>query len=286
MNSSETDMPFGRFVDRLGTAVLVFVAFAIVAVVAVLHVWVAGIDNMLDRYRSLRMFDTEAGRYLTVPLRVHIDFVTIPLAAIAAVWLRWGADWIAAPRAPREIRARPRWGDESTPPPRASTARHLFPLVGAVVLFGVVSYWVWWGFNPHYLFGIPPHIGVQRWISVTLMAGVGYSGMILFPRLTAWLAGAVAGPTLFAVVGYTLFPSFLEAASKSRYTSREAEEHLADTLVVVFDSGAVAVAIAAIVAMILSKRLRGHPLSYALWMGAFMLCLAASGTFNGHYPGG
>ena len=263
MNSPETDMPFGRFVDRLGTAALVFVAFVVVLVVAYLHVWIGGVDNMLHRYRYLVAFDPETGGYSYVRLRPHIDFVAIPLAAIAAVWLRWGADWITARR-----------------------ARPLFPLLGAVLLFGVISYWVWWGLQPHYLLGIPPDIGVQRWISVALMAGVGYFGMILFPRLTAWMAGAVAGPTLFAVVGYTLFPSFIEAASKSRYTSREAEEHLADTLVVVFNSGAVAVAIAAIVTMILSKRLRWRPRSYALWMGAFMLCLAASGTFNGHYPGG
>ena len=269
MDSPETDGPlgwlaeWGWLVDWLGTAVLVFVAFVVVLVVALLHVWSGGVDHMLHSYRYLVAFDPETGGYSYVRLRPHIDFVAIPLAAIAAVWLRCGADWITARR-----------------------ARPLFPLLGAVVLFGVVSYWVWWGLQPHYLLGIPPDIGVQRWISVALMAGVGYVGMILFPRLTAWLAGAVAGPTLFAVVGYTLFPSFIEAASKSRYTSREAEEHLADTLVVVFNSGAVAVAIAAIVTMILSKRLRGHPLSYALWMGAFMLCLAASGTFNGHYPGG
>ena len=152
------------------------------------------------------------------------------------------------------------------------------------MLFGVFWYWGWWGFNPHYLFGIHPQFGVQRWISVALMAGVGYVGMILFPRLTASMAGYVAGPTLFAIVGYTLFPSFMGAASNLN-TITDAEARLADILVVVFNWGALAVAIAAILTMLLSKRLRQHPLSYALWMGALTLCLAVSGTFNGSYPG-
>ena len=206
-----------------------------------------------------------------VPLRVHIDLVAIPLAAIAAAWLRWGRGGITTPNAPRKVRARPRWGEERTPLPGASPVRPLLPLLGAAVLFGVFWYWGWWGLNPHHLFGIPPHFGVQRWISVALMAGVGYLGMMLFPRLTASMAGAVAGPTLFAIVGYTLFPSFM----------RDPEGRLADTLDIVFLWGALAVAIAAILTMLVSKRLRQHPLSYALSMGALMLCLAVSGTFNG-----
>ena len=207
--------------------------------------------------------------------------MAIPLAATAAAWLRSGADWFTAPRAPR---VRPRWGEESTPPPGESPARPLLPWLGAAVLFGVFWYWGWWALNPHHLFGIHPLFGVQRWISVALMAGVGYVGMILFPRLTASMAGYVTGPTLFAIVGYTLFPSFMEAAS-SRSAITDAEARLADMLTIVFLWGALAVAIAAILTMLLSKRLRQQPLSYALWVGALMLCLTVSGTFNGTYPG-
>ncbi|MYD66047.1 MAG: hypothetical protein F4X26_08755 [Chloroflexi bacterium] len=152
------------------------------------------------------------------------------------------------------------------------------------MLFAVFWYSGWWRLNPHYLLGIHPAFGVQRWIDVTLLAGVGYVGIVLFPRLTASIAGAVAGPALFAVVGYTLFPSFMGAVSGPN-TISDTEEHLADMLTIVFAWGALAVAIAAILTMILSKRLRQRPLSYALWVGALTLCMAVSGTFNGSYPG-
>ena len=98
MNSAGTDGPFGWLgewgwlVDWLGTAVLVFLVFGAIAVMALFHVAGQGIDRLLDES--------------VVPLRVHIDLVAIPLAAVAAAWLRWGADWITAPLAPRAIRAR------------------------------------------------------------------------------------------------------------------------------------------------------------------------------------
>lgn len=257
----------GQLADRLGTAVLLFVAISAMAVTA-LHLFGTGIDRLLQSY--------------SWGTRI-VDPVAVPLAAIAAARLRWGANWFAAHQATREIRARPRWGEEGTPPPRASRALSLFPLVGAAVLVGVFWYWGWWLNNPHHLFGIHPQFGVQRWISVSLFAGVGYFGMILFPRLTAWMAGAVAGPTLFAVAGYTLFPSLMERGSNATRTGPVAE--LAETLIIVFMWGALGVAIAAVVTMLLSKRLRRHPLSYAVWMGALMLCLAVSGTFSVGYIG-
>ena len=277
MDSPETDGPlgwlaeWGWLVDWLATAILLFVAVGAMGV-AFLYLFGPGIHHMLDDYPYWYWtFDPETGQYSHSLLLVHIDFVVIPLAAIAAAWLRWGADWITAPLAPRAIRARSRWGEEGTPPPGESPARPLFPLLGAAVLCAVFWYWGWWALNPHHLFGIHPLFGVQRWISVALMAGVGYAGMILFPRLTAWMGGAVAGPAFFALAGYTLFPSSM----------RDPEGRLIDMLANVFLWGSLAVAIAAILTMILSKRLRRHPLSYALWMGAFMLCVAVFGTFNG-----
>ena len=123
----------------------------------------------------------------------------------------------------RELVRRPPGNSERSGPARAGARREphhparVAPSccsrwLGAAVLVGVFWYWGWWLNNPHTLFGIHPQFGVQRWISVALMAGVGYFGMILFPRLTASMAGAVAGPTLFAVAGYTLFPSLMERA--------------------------------------------------------------------------
>lgn len=259
MNSPETDRPFGWLagwgwlVDGLATAVLVFVAVGVMGTAAA-HLLGRGIDNTLTEYYYW-VLDPETGQYSGGLLLTHIDFVAIPLAAIAAAWLRWGAEWIAAP------------GERP--------ARPLFSLLGAAVLCAVFSYWGWWGLNPHDLFGIHPQFGVQRWISVALMAGVGYVGMMLFPRLTASMAGAVTGPALFALVGYTLFPSLME----------DPVGRLADVLSYVFLWGALAVAIAAVLTMVVYKRLRRHPLSYALWTGALMLCLAVAGTFSGSYIG-
>ncbi len=263
MTSPETARPFGwwgQFVERLGTAALLLsVAFPVLWA-GFYSMLGAGVDHTLHTYNT--------------PL-LGIDFVVFPLAAIAAAWLHWGAAWITAPRVPRAIRARSRWGEEGTPPPGASPVRHLLPLLGASVVVGMFVYLMWSWNTPRDLLGGNPQIGVQRWIGMALVAGVGYFGMILFPRLTAWMAGAIAGPTLFAIVGYTLFPSFM----------RDPEGRVFERLTDVFAWGALALAIAAIVAMALSQRLRQQPLSYALWMGAFMLCLAVSGTFNGAYPG-
>ena len=243
-----------RLVDRLGTAVLLVVAVGAMLIWALVLSWL-GIDRALHGDDLVRTYDPETGQHTAVPLRVYMDFVAIPLAAIAAARLRWGAEWIAASR--------------------ASRVGPLLPLLGAAVLVGVLSYWAWWGEHPHHLFGIHPQFGVQRWVSVALMAGVGYGGMMLFPRLTASMAGAVAGPALFAVVGYTLFPSFMGVAS-SLITIEEARR--ADALSSAGLLGAQAVALAAILTMLSSARLRRHPLSYALWVGALTLCLAVFGT--------
>ena len=91
------------------------------------------------------------------------------------------------------------------------------------------------------------------------------------------MAGAFAGPALLAIVGYTLFPSSM----------RDPEGDLADWLMRTFMIGALAVAIAAILMMLRSEHVPQRPLSYALWVGALMLCLAVAGTFetSGAHPG-
>ena len=243
MTSPETARPFGwwgQFVERLGTAAL-FISLAIPVGWAGAYFMIgAGVHHTLHTYST--------------PL-LGIDFVALPAGAVAAVRLRWGAEWITSPRATR--------------------AEPLLPLLGAAVVVGMFGYLSWFWSNPQDFLAVDSQIGVQRWIGAVLVAGVGYFGMMLFPRLTAWMAGAIAGPTLFAIVGYTFFPSFM----------RDPEGRVFERLTDVFAWGALAVTIAAIVVIALSKRLRRHPLSYALWMGAVMLCLAVSGTFNGGYPG-
>lgn len=139
-------MPVSQVVDRIGTAILLLVAIGAMAILAV-HLFGSGIDRMLYSW-STRIVDPATGKGEFFLGRAHIDLVAVPLAAIAAARLRWGADWIAAPRALRAIRVGPRWGEGSTPPPRASRALPLLPWLGAAVLFGVICYWGGGGTTP------------------------------------------------------------------------------------------------------------------------------------------
>ena len=253
-------MTLHQLVYRLGSAALFLIVALPILWLGVYYMMSAGVDHTLHTYNLIPTYDPETGGYSVVPLRMGLEFVALPLAALAAARLRWGAECIGGAR-----ESRVGW---------------LLPLLGAVVVAGMFWFIGWFWQDPQYLFGIHLLFGVQRWIAVAIAAAVGYLGVILFPRLTAAMAGAVAGPALFAVVGYTLFPSFIKAAS-DRDTITDAEARLADTLTIVFFWGVLAVAIAAILSMVVSRRLRQHPLSHAVWAGALMLFMTVSGTFNG-----
>ena len=133
MSTTGTGLPLCQLVDRLGIAVLLVLAVGAMLIWALVLMWV-GIDRALHGDYLVRTYDPETGQYTAVPLRVYIDFVAIPLAAIAAARLRWGAEWIAASR--------------------ASRVGPLLPLLWAAVLAGVLSYWAWWGNNPHHFLEI------------------------------------------------------------------------------------------------------------------------------------
>ncbi len=253
MNTPATGMRPGELIHGLGTAVLFLVVALSLLYFGYYVMSRIGIDSTLHRYNDIRTYDPETGAYSVVPLRPGIELVALPLAAIAAAWLRWGAEAIAAARAAR--------------------IGPLLPLLGAGVVSGVIAYLWWFWSNPQDLLGIHPQAGVQRWIGVALVAGVGYLGMILFPRLTAAMAGAFAGPALFAIVGYILFPSLMQ----------DPEGRVGDALVVSFLWAGHAVALTAIPAMLLSERLRQRPLGHAVWVGVLMLFLAVGGTFSGSY---
>ncbi len=178
------------------------------------------------------------------PLLPKSVLVIIPLVAIGAGMLR---------QAIRRARAAQRrgWrgiGPNAEPPRRAALSSGeaieapsqnapWLPLLGAAVAFAVIWYLGWsWSEAPlrvldelpssaeptgHVVLIGPDEFGVVRWVGTALLAGTAYLGMAFFPRLTAALAGAVAGPALFAVAGYVLFPSFM----------RDPGGQLADTLV-------------------------------------------------------
>lgn len=242
-----TGMSPGQLVERLGSTVL-FLAVALpLSWFGGVLMGGAGIHHTLHTYSPLR----------------GIELLALPPAALAASRLGWGAEALAAAR--------------------ASRAGPLLPLLGAALLIAVFWYIVWW-WGPHGDQDLYHSYPVQRSIGAALLAGVGYGGMILFPRLTAAMAGAFAGPALFAIVGYILFPSFMEATSNLN-TITDAEARLANALTNMFFWGHLAVAIGAVLVLLRWERLRHRPLSHAVWVGLLMLCLAVSGTFNRGYPG-
>ena len=121
-------------------------------------------------------------------LLTGIELTIIPLSAIAAAWLRPGADRI---RALRETRAGP-----------------YLPLLMAGTLVGLIAYLVWSWLLPQASFG-PDGFGYARWAGTALAAAFTIFWLPLFPGLTAILAGMIAGPALFAGLGYLFFESFL-----------------------------------------------------------------------------
>ena len=127
-----------------------------------------------------------------------IELAIVPLSAIAAAWLRPGADRI---RALRETRSGP-W----------------LPLRMAATLAGLIAYLVWSWLLPQASFG-PDGFGYARWAGTALAAALTIFWLPLFPRLTAILAGMIAGPTIFAGLGYLFFESFLTMAQEDCYES-------------------------------------------------------------------
>lgn len=300
MKTRATGSPLGQLVYDLGSAVLFVVAALPTIFFLFVFVWADGIDNWLhDEWAGVQH---RTGIELVVfplaalaagVLRWGVEVIDargasrglwLPLLGTAAVcilmWLVWlevaaslvilallaiaaGVLWQAAREEARVSAA------EATDWPRESSTPWV-PWVGAALAFAVIAFVVWSWAPPQTLVG-PREFGVARWVGTALLAATAYLGMIFFPRLTAAMAGAVAGPALFAVVGYILFPSLMQ----------DPEGRLVGTLVTASVVVATLVVTAALFAITFSERLRRHPLSYAVWTGALTFCLAVSGTFNG-----
>ena len=80
------------------------------------------------------------------------------------------------------------------------------PLLMAASLVGLLAYLAWSWSTPLTAVG-PDEFGVIRWLGTALTATFAFIWLPLFPRVTATLAGMIAGPALFAVVGYAFFAS-------------------------------------------------------------------------------
>ena len=115
--------------------------------------------------------------------REGIELVAFPLAWIAGLLLKWGSNRVSALR--------------------TSLIAPFLPLLAAGVLALIVLLLALaWG-------GPASWLGVARWPAAMLIAAAGYVGSILYPRLTAVLAGALVSPTLFGIVAANFISSQL-----------------------------------------------------------------------------
>ena len=183
------------FLERLGWVLLVLVVVAVVFLFGVLLAG-RGVHDLLHFFPEEWSHSRLTGIELTI----------VPLSAIAAAWLRPGADRI---RSIRQTWAGP-W----------------LPLLMAAALAGLCT-WLVWSWNPFlagswnpFLAGFGPDgYGYARWAGTALAAALTIFWLPLFPRLTAILAGMIAGPALFAGLGYLFYESFLTMSLEDCYES-------------------------------------------------------------------
>ena len=242
-----SDAAVGRAVELLGWVVLLALLAALM--------WLFGIlvGTGIDDARLGRVY----GQFdATLP---GIELTILPFAAIAAARLRLGADRI--------------------PALRASRVGFLLPLFMAASLFGLGAYLVWtWGLT-RTEYEPEPEFGRLRWLGIVLIASFTWAWMPLFPRITATLAGMIAGPALFAIVGYTFFGACMQADDAVSFERMVIQAFLVSIPATI---------VWALGALWLSTWARHgaethhpfHLLHFAGWSGLITLTLALFGTLN------
>ncbi len=111
---------------------------------------------------------------------------------------------------------------------------------------------------------VAPGIGEKR-LGAVLLASVGYAGAVLYPRLTAALAGAIASPILLS----------LATLASPQWQDDDIDEKMGLRYVML--------AIAAVVSLLSVaawSRLRTHIWSHAVWTGGVMLFFAVWGYWS------
>ncbi len=191
--------------------------------------------------------------------RPGIELAIIPLAAAVAAQWRLGADWLIALR--------------------TSRAGSYLPLLTAAALVGLIAYLLWSWETPPDIVGLD-EFGVVRWLGTALTATLTFIGLLLFPRITAILAGVVTGTVLVALVGYVFFSSCTAEYLIPRYEPGILFGAVILMLlsVVVWSSGAIWLNRRARLDEVELKRL---PLFHAIWSGTVMVGAASLGAVAG-----
>ncbi len=187
------------------------------------------------------------------PHRDGVELVAFPLAALVATTLRLGSHRVAA------------W--------RAGRIGAWLPLLAAITLIAITAYFI-------VTWAAPPHVPL-RLVGFGLTAAAGYVGVLLHPRLTATLAGALATPALFGLVAHFSFS--VELVRGIRSSSDYCMDLPWRMCPGAEGAGIVLAGAAAALALLgagggatwfrLSPRVSGH----AVWSGALMLYLAVYG---------
>ena len=221
----------GQFAERLGMGLLLLV-------LALVMLIFGGVGAFLLDYSLHHRYDLPASR-------PGIELVIVPLSAVAAARWRFGAYRLISYR--------------------GSGVGPYLPLLMAATLVGLIAFLVWSWAATLTTVG-PDEFGVVRWLGTALAAAFTIIWLPLFPRIMATLAGMIAGPALFGLVGYTLFASHMQIHSLGSDGP---------------GSGAFVVGLVATPVWILGAgwlSQGGRPLFHAAWSGAVMLCLALLGT--------
>ncbi len=192
-------------------------------------------------------------------MRPGVELTVIPIAALAAAHLNIGAVRIIELRASRQ--------------------GPYLPLLMAASSVGLITYLVWSWTTPLSSFG-PDEFGVLRWLGAALAAAFTVVWLPLFPRIAASLAGMIAGPALFAVVGYTFFGSHTQLASPGSDGLAGAAIGLSLLAAFFWLLGAICLSYLGRSGDIV--RQERPPLIYAVWSGALMLFLAVRGVTLQH----
>lgn len=138
----------------------------------------SGVENTYDEF----------GGYRGNPLLAGVELFVFALATVAAAWLQLGTEQI------RKL--------------RDTSLGTVLPLLMAASLVGLCAFLIWSGQLHHSGLG-PDSFGYTRWLGTALAIAFPFFWLPLFPRVTATLAGMIAGPAVIAVLGYAFFESLL-----------------------------------------------------------------------------
>ncbi len=240
-----SDGAAGRAVEALGWVVLLVLLAAVMWWFGGLMA--NGIDNLLH---TRRLYDWTEARLPGIELAI------VPLTAVAASRLRFGVDRILALR--------------------ASRVGPMFPLLMAASLFGLVAYLVWTWMSPQAAFGSLLEFGWLRWLGLVLLAGFTWVWLPLLPRVTATLAGMIAGPALFAVIGYSFVPECMPERVIWERSYAAGLIFASSFAMFVWAGGALWLRARARTGT--ETHAPSHSLRFAVWSGVIMLALALLGT--------